>query len=193
MKICIISPVKDSIQEPAVASVVALAMHLTRQGHDVVRRSTWLSSNLAQARALLVREALATGAERVLFLDDDIVFDPADFDCLAVLDVGDDIVSGSYKRRATDGEWVGAPLEGGTDRGALLAMHHVGMGFALMTRGCLLRMVEAHGDGAFEFRYDGTMVTGEDKIFCSRWRELGGRIWLHTGVQLGHVGPNIFR
>jgi hypothetical protein len=32
----------------------------------------------------------------------------------------------------------------------------------------------------------------EDYAFCSRWRALGGTIWLDTRSKLTHVGPHDF-
>lgn len=193
MKLCILTPVKDSIPEPAVTSVVDLAIALTRRGVDVVRRTVWLSSNLPKARTMLVRQALESGADLALFVDDDIHFTVADLDVLLDARQGDDIVSGAYRKRCLGGEHIGSPSASGSDRGPLLAMDRIGLGFALAPRRCLERMIEAHGDGCFEFRFDGTRMLGEDETFCDRWRAMGGRIWLHAQVNLGHVGPHIFR
>lgn len=191
MKLCIVSPVLRSVEAPAVAALADTLIELTKRGHEVVYKNTWLSSVLPHARTKMTEEALRSGAEKTLFLDDDIVFTVADLDCLLALDMGDDIVSGAYPQKNTTGACIGLTLEE-PKRGALHPMAFIGLGFALMTRNCLERMMAAY-DSPFEFRYENGSLRGEDVLFCERWRAIGGRIWLHEGVQLGHVGPHIFR
>lgn len=189
--LCITTPIKQAIMGPSHVSVVDLAVRYTEQGGKVHHKTTWLASNLAEARGKLLEHALQTGAERILMVDDDIVFSAEDALTLIALDRGDDIVSGLYKAKIEDGACIGDPLE--SSDGALLEMRRIGLGFALFTRNCLERMVSAHGGGAFEFLHDGTRMLGEDEVFCDRWRALGGRIWMHIGIRLGHIGAHIFR
>jgi hypothetical protein len=196
MKLAMVTPIKDSISGPCHAALVGLAIDLTKKGFDVVHQIAWLSSNLPQARMQLVREALAANADRVLFVDDDILFSPSDFHTLygAALERKNDLLAGDYKKRIMGGAHVGAPLEGGADSGSLLAMDHVGFGFVLATRACLESMIMAHGDACFEIgRAETGAIVGEDVSFCRKWRAMGGRVWLHTQVNLGHIGPHIFR
>lgn len=37
------------------------------------------------------------------------------------------------------------------------------------------------------------VAEGEDFAFCRRWRQMGGEIYVHADVLLGHVGPKIWR
>ena len=34
---------------------------------------------------------------------------------------------------------------------------------------------------------------GEDNAFCKRWKEIGGKIWVDSTIDIGHVGRHIFR
>ena len=43
------------------------------------------------------------------------------------------------------------------------------------------------GSAIFNGRY-----LPDDWAFCRRWRDIGGRLWMHTGVRLGHVGQHVF-
>lgn len=36
------------------------------------------------------------------------------------------------------------------------------------------------------------MSLGEDISFCKRWIDIGGDIWVHSGVRLPHVGQHVF-
>lgn len=187
MSTVVICPIKDSAPGPALQSAFTLAAFLQEIGERPQMQTSWLCSNLAKARMLLVRSALESRADQVLLLDDDIVHTPNDFATLAAADV--DIVSGAYSFREPGGTTVGYPLSGGETRGRMLEMLTVGMGYLLVKRKALVALVEAHGDDLFEMRRD----LGEDELLSQRWRSLGGQLWLHTAVQLGHVGPCIYR
>lgn len=187
MSVVVICPVKDSSPGPCLQSAFALAAFLQGIGERPRMQTTWLCSNLAKARMLLVREALDSRADHILFLDDDIVHTPNDFATLQAADV--DVISGAYSFREPGGTTIGYPLDGGEQRGRCLEMLSIGLGYCLVKRAALARLVEAYDDDLFAMRVKG----GEDELFSSHWRALGGQLWLHTAVQLGHVGPHIFR
>lgn len=190
MKVALITPIKDTLPGPAHVAVVDFAIEATKRDIDLVFKTTWLSSNLAKSRMMLAREALKSDADRILMVDDDIIFSPKD--AFTLLDMNADMIGGCYKKRITNGETIGDPLDGGSQVGLLLEMRRIGLGFTALSRSCLLQLVEKHGDGLFEFLFDGTRIVGEDEVFCDRWRQLGGSIWLHTAVNLGHVGLHCF-
>ena len=92
---------------------------------------------------------------------------------------------------------------------------HAGTGFMLIERATIQQMQDAYP----ETRYQGTdaytsgeratpggyalfdciidPISGtylsEDFTFCSRWRRLGGQIWLDTRASLTHSGPSDFK
>jgi hypothetical protein len=35
---------------------------------------------------------------------------------------------------------------------------------------------------------DGELVS-EDNIFCGKWRELGGKVWIDPSMTCNHIGP----
>jgi hypothetical protein len=190
MNIFAITPVKDSMPGPAARSMVKLAIEQGRRGYQFDYEQTWLSSNLPKARTKLARAAVASSADFVLFADDDIAFTPADVYALAALDC--DFVSGMYTKRNEEGVVIGDPI-GDDPIGDMLEMRRVGLGFCLVRRTALAAILEKHGDGAFEFRFDGTRIIGEDETFCDNWRAMGGQVWMHMQVQLGHIGPAVFK
>lgn len=191
MSLCIITPIKDSCPGPARDAAIDFATEYTfRTGKRLQRRSTWLSSHLARSRTVLTREALLTNCEHILFLDDDITFSPEDV--FSLLNANEDFISGIYHHRKPNGDITGRPVENPEQKGSLLDMQFVGLGFSLIKRTALEKLINIYGEALFEFAFDGERVRGEDELFCERWRKLGGRIWLHTDVKLGHVGPCIF-
>lgn len=181
---------------PTFHSAVAFAAEYSRRGKRLDVVTKWRVSNLAKARNEAVREALATGAERILLLDSDIVFTPVDV--FALIDAEEDVVSGLYVHRAMSSgpdvaELVGYHAPEAERRGALVEMQHIGLGFTLIRRRVLEALLNRYADGIFEFVHSGDHVIGEDQVFSKKWRDMGGRIWMHTGVCLGHVGLHIFR
>lgn len=193
LKLVIVSPVYNAVQGPSAASLVQTVIALMRVGVEVEYRSVWRDSNVPNARRMLSEEALRLEADRILWLDDDIVFDPVHLEKLLMANLGDDIVAGCYPIRKPNGGTVGTVTKDGETRGELVQMDHVGFGFTLVSRECLRRLVTTYGVGCFEFRKgpDGVLL-GDDQVFSASWRALGGRIWAHTGVRLGHCGPHVF-
>ena len=190
--LCIVTPIRDAVVGPSHVSLMRLAIEYSRLGGRVHHATTWLSSNLALARARLVDVALRSEAERILMVDDDIVFTVEDFLALSALDIGNDVVSGVYLKKQPSAGHVGTSLENGETRGALVEVASIGLGFALFTREGLSAMQSACGEGMFEFRFDGERILGEDEVFCARWRSLGQRVWMLQTVRVGHVGPHIY-
>ena len=91
---------------------------------------------------------------------------------------------------------------------------HAGTGFMLIERATIQKMQDAYpatryrgidayasgeralpgGYALFDCVIDpqtGTYMS-EDFTFCSRWRQLGGQIWLDTSASLTHTGPSDF-
>lgn len=156
---------------------------------------TNVGSLLPRNRDILTAMFMKSGASHMLCVDSDIGWTPEDAN--ALLATGKDFVSGTYCKKQEDhGLPVG--LNGEKQEGQhLFSAEWVPGGFLLLSRACLERMF-----GAYRFLdYDqapwGSLCglwsarpespnAGEDVAFCRRWREIGGDIWLHRGVVLGH-------
>lgn len=79
---------------------------------------------------------------------------------------------------------------------------HCGMGFCALDRGWLEDWRAAHGDTWFDFRGTGKTSTGgfaiEDRAFCERVWQTGKKVFVHTGIKIGHekqvnVGEKLYR
>lgn len=191
-RICIASPIKESAPALSVWSLMQFTISYMRRGGIVDYRISTLASNLAQARNELLAVMLKSPADKFIFLDADVTFTVEDVDKLLSLDLGEDIVSAMFKKRIMGSNWIGQDT-GEPNRGSLIPMARIGFGMVVVQRSCLEKLVAKYGAGLFEFRFDGKEIVGEDYLFCDRWREMGGKIWAHTGVQLGHVGPHEFK
>lgn len=176
---------------------------MSLQGHATVWRVR-NASLLCNARSQVVERAFREcGAERLLFVDDDIAFQPADALDLLYGELPADcaIAGGLYgvkgERRLCGVGFVGEIVLG--QRGFYPATH-LGAGFLLITRRAfeLLQDLPAVTENDLQYRpyfcpavypFMGRQaLLGEDYAFCEELRKRGGQIYLATGPRLGHVG-----
>lgn len=186
MSLCLITPIKDAVMGPCHASIVSFAAKYAATNRRFEHRTIWLCSDLPDARAALVEEAIKTNCEHTLFVDDDMTFKYIDFAHL--LDAQVDVVSGLYRKKDPNPMYVGMPVNPENKNGELIEMEHIGLGFALFKTSVLKDIVKKYGNQPF------LPLPGmaEDASLCFRYREMGGKIWLHPQVKLGHVGLTIF-
>ena len=143
------------------------------------------------ARNLLAREAIDSGADRVLWIDSDMVFD----DDLMIrlgedLDEGYDMVGGIFFRREIptsplvyrmiDGASGKTTVWKDYPRDRLFLCAGYGFGAVMMTTELLKRV----GDYAFT----PMAHLSEDLSFCARAQEAGAQIACDSRVKVGHVG-----
>jgi hypothetical protein len=152
---------------------------------------------LPMTRDLMLAAFLKTHATHMLTVDSDIGFCAAHL--AKLLDARQELVSGVAAKKQFDNPKLasGGPtgLRGGRDN-ELVEMTHVGAGFCLIARSCAERMVReypnlSYGEGTALYlprlTPDG-FYESEDVAFCSRWRAIGGAVWLHTRCVVDHYG-----
>lgn len=175
------------------------------------------SSIIHKARNELCAHFLASDFTDLLFIDDDMQWQPGAVFRLLASDKP--LIGGVGRMRvqkpnSDPAVWCWRPKH---DQGALTqddmgAVEALGMGaaFMLINRGVFNAMAEAHPDwkrpGAADWSPqmralyheffaqtvgpDGEI--GEDYTFCNRWRDLGGSVWVDPSIALGHVGSWTF-
>lgn len=185
-------PVKDGVVGPCVASLISLAAELGAEGVRVTCSLPWQGTILPRLRYEILKSAVENKSDRILWIDSDIVFAPAHARVLLAVD--EDLVSGVYRLKKPGGAAVGTPIALASYRSdPLLEMHGVGFGFLSMSRSCASAMLQRHGALAFvQADAHASESIGDDHAFCERWRRDGGRIYVHTGVRVGHVGLHVF-
>lgn len=164
---------------------------------------------IAMARNILCRQFLAGSMEWLWCVDTDIVFAPGTLPALAAAaDAAErPVMSGLYWVAAReqqvpaayhahaadgDGELTFSPFKDWPD-GTLLKVHAAGAGCLLIHRG-VLEKIQADAGGAevwFRESMHGSRHIGEDLSFCIRAAAAGFGLYVHTGVQVGHVKPVI--
>ena len=161
---------------------------------------------IADARALIVAQFLASDCDTLVFVDSDVCWEAGAL--LWLLDAPVDMVAGIYpQRRDPINYCVKWKSEGELwAEDGLLESVGVPFGFVKLSRAMLEQMVAQYPDSEFyvenapgqkawalfaDYRI-GKHKMGEDYAFCRRWTEMGGRIWVNPEIKMGHVGYKTF-
>lgn len=186
----IATPVHDARIHGVYAAGVLSATH-TFEGCD------WQLINgtsLMRQRDALVAAFMMGACSHLLWVDSDMGWS-AD-DARKLHETGEDFVGGTYCRKGPNKPLTANLLP--ERNGELIEASHVGTGFLLVSRGAIEKMLAARSQHTYQsggktftslFLQDIDEGT-EDLSFCRRWREIGGRVWLHTGVVLPHYDGN---
>jgi hypothetical protein len=151
----------------------------------------------------------------LLFIDADNGFAPQLV--LDMLDFNEQVVGAVYPAKDPTGrQWVGRPLDGGDRIGDFLDMEFVGGGVLLIRRDAVDKMVKAYPHLIDTTSFAHTPQTdapgfkrlmrlfdrmpvesgpplSEDKSFCLRWRDIGGKVWGAIGHEVTHMGRWMYR
>lgn len=154
---------------------------------------------LAKSRCDLVQKALDADADYILFLDSDITISADALDKL--VESGKDIISGIYVDKA---EPPFAPIHysriGDVDYkhnkpnsdGGVVQVDGIGLGCVLIRSRVFKNEKIKNKYPWFRadwFNRDGEIgMYGEDFYFCKLVTDAGYKIYVHNGVQCGHIG-----
>lgn len=200
-RFAVLVPFMDSILHPVEDALRALE----RSGIRVVRRAG--SSAIDYVRSEMASQALAEGREAVLFVDSDVLFNPAD--AIRLLLRPEPIVAGVYAQKRYGKVNVDTFPEtreiGFGTEGRDYEVKGVGAGFLRIRSEAFIRIAEHHdlptctatGTGVIPFFLpfvatdpdSGHVVYFcEDMAFCRRAREAGIPVIADTRVNLYHLG-----
>ena len=185
MKILIAVPALDTMPVQTAFCMLSLKRDCPSKFSMVVRASC------QDARNMLAAEAVNTGADRVLWIDSDMAFEPDLLQRLnADIDAGYDIVSSiCFKRqypltpviyKTLDRETSQAEPYRDYPRDALFPVAACGFG-AVMTTTDIIRRI---GDNPFNLMGH----LSEDLSFCAKATAVGGKIACDSRVKVGHIG-----
>jgi hypothetical protein len=150
------------------------------------------------ARDQVVRNFLASDADKLIFVDDDVSWEAGSLLKLASHPV--DFVGGAYRFKK-DAEAY--PVQWLKDRKELWADPETGLlevltlptGFMSLSRKVIATFIERRPriyrddkDLPIYAFFQAPFGGSEDTAFCLEWRELGGQVWLDPELRLGHHG-----
>ena len=155
---------------------------------------------ISHARARLLRKALNADATAIIFIDHDLSWQPDAL--LRLLEIEDEVVSGTYRFKKEPEEYMGALVT--TDDGmpivradGCVEAHSIPAGMLKITREGVNSFMAAwpelcFGEACapfvdlFNHGAHGNVWYGEDYAFARRWREKCGKIWLVPNLQIDH-------
>lgn len=169
-------------------------------------------SLVTRARNILIAKSIANKSNtHFMFIDADISFTTMDVWNLILADK--DVVGGLYPKKSYPIEYVYNPIDDAVpDANGLLQVKQIGTGFMLIKRQTIERMfveyreLQYNNDLQLDPAYHNYFYTlfdtsidekkrycSEDWTFCNRLRAIGGEVWAHTNVKLGHSGYHTFK
>lgn len=155
-------------------------------------------SLITHARNQLCRDFLESGADKMVFVDSDVGWEPGAL--LQLVSHNVDVVGGAYRLKdATEAypvTWLDRDELWAVD--GLLSVQTLPGGFLCISRRALEVLAAAHPDRSYEYRgavyqgffhapIGGGRMSGEDAAFCMDWLE-HGEVWLDPELTLTHVG-----
>lgn len=152
------------------------------------------------SRNRLVRDFLNSDCTDLVFLDADVAWQADDF--LSLLGYDRDVVAGVYPKKHGDDTFPVKLLPGEiwSDADGLIEVQGVPTGFLRIRRSVLERLAavsvtyNAKNDQAFatacifERQIHNGSRWGGDYVFCRKWREMGGRIYIDPTMRFEHSG-----
>jgi hypothetical protein len=191
------------------SSIVQSVFELTAKG-TLVHLNCWAGDSLLpHARNALLAKFLTTDCTDLVFVDSDISWEPGALVRLLSHDV--DLVAGAYRHKREPESypvnWLPKDELWADPNTGLLEVADVPMGFTRMRRDAVQKMADAFVGRAyshhsapeldcrclFELEFNAGGFYGEDFVFCRRWRELGGQIWVDPELSVTHHGMADFR
>jgi len=164
---------------------------------------------IADARALIVAQFLASECDQLIFIDHDVAWEAGAL--LKLVDAPVDMVAGIYPQRRDPinycVKWLDKYELWANPETGLLEVAGVPAGFMRLSRTQLESMVEQYPDTEFyvetapnekawalfaDYRI-GKHKMGEDYAFCRRWTDMGGKVWIDPEIKMGHIGNKTFQ
>lgn len=159
---------------------------------------------ISHARATMLRKALDTKPDAVVFLDHDLSWEPGSL--VRLIQTPGDVVAATYRFKKADEEYMGLWRIGEhkvamvRDDGCVRG-EWVPAGFLKVTAHAVHRFMGAYPELVYGPRYhpsvdlfnhgahDGLWY-GEDYAFSRNWNAIGGEIWIVPDLQVDHHGAD---
>lgn len=158
------------------------------------------SPYISHARSKMLRKALDAKADKIIFLDHDISFNPEAL--MKLITVDGDVVAGTYRFKKEHEEYMGMLFSDENMRPVVredgcIHAEWVPAGFLMVTKEAVSKFMKAYPDLSYGCPYSphtdlfnhgahkGTWY-GEDYAFSRNWNDCGGKIWLIPDIEIIH-------
>ena len=153
-------------------------------------------SLVQRARNDLVKLAIEEDFDDLIFIDADQEWDPAWI--FKLLDSDKDVIAGTVVKKSDQPAFNVKALEDGVKLdGELAEVDCVGTGFMRISKNALKQVWDASEEYTNEGKtcrmvfdikvIDGELVS-EDNVFCRKWHDLGGKVYIDPSMTCNHVG-----
>jgi hypothetical protein len=199
VKILVATPVYDGkLPVETVRSLLNEQAVANGSGDEIQVRFLPACSHPAMGRNQLAQDFLDSDADRLVFLDADVSFEPGSVIKIAHHPV--DFVGGAYRYKLESESypvgWVDTPQLWANEYG-LLEVTTLPGGFLSLSRKVFETLKAAHPERGYEhfgnqahcyfqMLFTEGHLFGEDSYFCKEWRDTGGKVFLDPELTLTH-------
>lgn len=210
-KVVICTPTLDgNVSIEYMVSLLETVQACTQAGIDLDVAYIRGDCFIAKARNNLVQQFIDRKGDSLFFIDADQGWSSQAF--IKMVRDDHEFIAAAVPKKLDETTFNNADLiinEKGqcTVEGNLLKTKTIGTGFMRLKRSVIEKMVAAYpetyrpGDGGpqplhpllFETKIIDGQFWGEDLVFCKKWEEIGGSIWIEPNVNLQHVGRKTWK
>ena len=160
------------------------------------------NSLIPLARNILLKDALKRGADDILWIDADMVWDPQDL--IRILKHPQDVVGIPCRKKIpknVEFNFQLIPGKSKPDKNGVLEVHNLGTGFLKMSGKAARYLFDSSRkyivkdqeiSNAFEMRLENGLMTSEDYTACIKLKEGGFPIHMDTTLSCGHIGSFVY-
>jgi hypothetical protein len=157
------------------------------------------------ARNELLRMFLASDFEQLVFIDSDQAWDPEDL--IKLIKSDKDFVGAPVIRKAEQEMYnikcVDNPLE--IDKNGYMVVDSVGTGMLKLSRECVQKVWDSSLEYTMDFQKESNRMAfeigindkgqtiSEDNVFCQKWQDLGGKVYVDTSINPYHIGDKVWK
>ena len=154
-------------------------------------------SLVQRARNDLVRLAIEEDFDDLIFIDSDVEWNPEWV--FKLLEYKEDVVGGVYPKKTDEPLFPVKALPEGLklNEDGLMEVEGMPTGFLKISKGALKQVWDVSEEYKNEGRtcrmvfdikvMDGDLVS-EDIVFCRKWRDLGGKVYIDPSMTCNHIG-----
>ena len=199
------------VSEPTMTSFLRFVLLAQQAGLQWSLDTMVNESLVTRARNNLMAKMMTnTAATHFMFIDADIRFQPESI--LQMIACDKEVIGGLYPKKALPVNYVINLKPETKIQGDIFTVDTTGTGFLLFKRSVYEKMIAQFpetkyvDDVGLGKQYQPMMYSifdckidarghylSEDWLFCRRWQDMGGEIWVHSKVLLNHIGHYEFQ
>jgi hypothetical protein len=199
------------VSEPTMTSLLRFILLAQQAGLQWSLDTMVNESLVTRARNNLMAKMMSnTTATHFMFIDADIRFQPESI--LQMIACDKEVIGGLYPKKALPVNYVINLKPETKIQGDIFTVDTTGTGFLLFKRSVYEKMIAQFpeckyvDDVGLGKQYEPMMYSifdckidarghylSEDWLFCRRWQDMGGEIWVHSKVLLNHIGHYEFQ